>query len=143
MSRHWYSYIGYGITDDSLWYATMDGVKALGALCSKSTQKLIADCEDLNEIRDTEFDKCGNHGIPALLAEAIWIQEKIPVIIASADEETCILYEPSYPWQIRSDAESDLTEEKLNKLFLKYQDLLDIPKDKQSEAFYQDIVGYC
>lgn len=144
MSNHWFSYVGYGISVYEVRHASMEGIRELAKHCTSHNQKLVAECDTVEEINDTVFDvDAEEYGVPALLVDAIFLEHKIPVILASADDEPCILYEPSYPWQTYYEGEKDLTEEKLEQIFIKYMDILGIPKNEQPTPEYKTLIGYC
>ena len=143
MSNHWFSYVGFGIGVEELKKASMDGIRELAKHCTSHNQKLVAECSTIEDVNNTPFDvDCDEYGVPALIVDAIFLEHKIPVILAYADSETCVLYEPSYPWQCMYDGEKDLTEEKLTEIFFKYMDILGIPREKQPVPEYKTLVGY-
>lgn len=148
MSRHDYSYIGFGIPVDNLSKCTLEGVKALVNLCDDETKEQVAELTTLDEFLAEEFDTYESGlvvGVPALLIEAIRLKENIRLLFASNDYERVIIYEPVYSWHLKylTEEEKALTEDSLNELFVKYQKMLGINDSDIFSAGYQTIVGYC
>lgn len=144
MSNHWFSYVGYGIGVDELKKASMEGIRELAKHCTSHSQKLVSECDNVEEVNNTPFDvDCDEYGVAGLFIDAVFYNEQVPLIVVYADSEPCILYEPSYPWQTRFDGEKDLTEDKLEQIFVKYMDILGITKDEQPTPEFKTLVGYC
>lgn len=141
---HYYHASGYGITVKPLYYANLDKLKKIAAELTGKNYSHITDLDDFDyEIFSPSF---GNiEGIPALFVAYINKMENISLNYLTADDDDIIVLQASYPWQkdCLTKKEQEMTEEKLNQIFAKYQDLLEIPNNKQETADYISAYGYC
>lgn len=148
MSQHEYSYYGFGISTWHLDQCTMEGVRALAKMCGSDLQEQIADIETVDVLQTEEFDTLESgvvDGVAGIFLEAIRIKENIRLQFYYGDDESIIVFEPLFPWDMGclTEEEKALTVESLDKILTKYQKVLGIPEEYISTTCYRAVYGYC
>ena len=84
---------------------------------------------------------CNYGGLASILHEVIKEKEDIELLVCDDfDGKNYLIYQPEYPWSKRTEAESQLTEEKLAQLFGKY---LHIVTDEEITVDYRSVANGC
>lgn len=129
--KTWHNY-GYGICTDKI-KTTPERIAKLLALAPQYRAMLhahFADCEidepTVEDYTETagQFDGDSYCDMASLLKAVIEETEGIELI--ACDDYDCryyLIYPPCYPWQI-TDADKEMTEEKLRLLYAKYVNIL-------------------
>lgn len=139
--RTWNNY-GYGICTDGI-KTTPERIEKLLALAPEFSEKVHnvlidweiteATVEDYEEVAQ-EHDN-GYYGLASLLKLVMAEAEGLELV--TCDDFNCnnfLLYPPFYPWQA-TEADKDMTEEKLRQIFATYVSIL---TDQEIEIEYKE-----
>ncbi len=136
----WHNY-GYGICVDDIKAQDVSRLRALLELAPEFKTKIEgwlseSEVEEPSWDDYMEFDQDFQLGLATLLKEVIEETEGITLTACDDyDAVTYLLYQPTYPWKI-TDAERDLTKERLNDIFARYVRVL---TDDPIDIDYQEV----
>lgn len=136
----WHNY-GYGICTDNLNISAVEQITALLDIAPCLKQRMAEWLESVNVTKPSvedylDYDQTGCYGIAAILVEAILEAEGISFTACNDyDGKNYLIYQPSYPWQLREN-EKDLTEERIDQILCKYVSLL---VESELDISYQEV----
>lgn len=142
--KTWHNY-GFGVCTDDISESNVGRLQSLLALAPRFRAKVESWLAE-QEITDptwedyTDYDEDFHLGIVAFLKEVIEEAEGIILTACGDYNSACyLIYSPSYPWEL-SDADRNLTEDRLREIFTKYIGVL---TDKEIEVSYQEVENGC
>lgn len=138
--KTWHNY-GFGVCTDDIPEGDVSRLQSLLALAPGFRAKVESWLAE-QEITDptwadyAEFDEDYYLNIATILKEVVEEAEGIILTACGDYNNVCyLIYSPGYPWEL-SDADRNLTEDRLREIFTKYIGIL---TDKEIEVGYQEV----
>ena len=138
--QSWHNY-GYGICADDIGHVPVERLQALIRLVpelEKQINSWLQECEITKpEVGDYfEYDNEYHGGFATILQWVIKEAEGIELLYCDdLNGKDYLIYPPQYPWQI-TDADRDMTEERLRTIYAKYVSIL---TDRAVAVDYQSV----
>lgn len=136
----WHNY-GYGICVSDIDEPSVERLNALLECAPESKARINSWFAENDIDKPTyddymEYDYTYMYGLATLLAEVIEEAEGVTLTACSNfDGDQYLIYQPSYPWD-RTEAEADLTSEKIDEILIKYVSIL---TDESIDIDYQSV----